>query len=265
MGIVTTSEDQFVILEIQDKIATITINNLPMNPLSKGVMDGIEDAFNRLEKEEDLRVIIITGAGEKAFVAGADIKEFPTWTVNMAIEKTARGQRLFQRIEEFPVPTIAAIGGYALGGGLELALACDIRIASENAKMGLPEVTLGIIPGYGGTQRLSRSIGAGQAKKMVYTGEMINAEKALAIGLVQNVVKREELIDYVRGVAEKIAANAPIAVRCAKRAINDERLLSISHGIAVELEGAAMVFASEDRTIGIDAFINKERPTFCNR
>lgn len=259
------SQQELVILEIKDKIATVTLNNPPMNPLSRPVLEGLKQTLDRLEQEDDLRVIIFTGAGEKAFVAGADIKEFPTWTPQSAIDNTAYGQRLFQRIESFPVPTIAAVGGFALGGGLELALTCDIRIASENAKMGLPEVTLGIIPGYGGTQRLVRAIGPGQAKKLMYTGEMIPAAKALGIGLVQDVVKREELMNVVRELAEKIAANAPIAVRCAKNAIDDERRLTMPHGSATELEATATVFASEDKIEGVNAFIEKRKPIFRNR
>ncbi len=251
-------------LSLSGSIATLIVNNPPMNPLSQSVLDGLRAALSRLEQERDLRAVILTGAGEKAFVAGADIKEFTSWTPESAVDLTARGQRLFNDIENFPVPFIAAVNGYALGGGLELALACDIRIASRNAKLGLPEASLGIIPGYGGTQRLSRTISVGQAKKMVYTAEMIDAQKALELGLVQDVVDQSELVPFANALAEKIAANGPVAVRQAKKAINAERAQSLPYGTAIELRAAGTVFASLDRLEGVQAFIEKRKPVFKN-
>lgn len=256
--------NEYVSTEIESLIATVVIDNPPMNPLKKEVMDGIRAAFSYIGSQDDVRVVIITGAG-KAFVAGADIKEFTSWTPELAIELTAKGQRLFGEIENFPIPVIAAVNGYALGGGLELALSCDIRIASNLAKMGLPEVTLGIVPGYGGTQRLGRTIAPGYAKKMVFTGEIINADKALELGLVDDVTAPEQLLPTARDIALKIAANGPIAVRSAKTAMNAERRQSMPYGIAVELDAAGRVFASEDKIEGVAAFIEKRKPAFKNK
>lgn len=258
-------DNTFVSCLLNEGIATITIKNPPMNPLSEGALDGIRESFNLLSKDDSVRAVIITGEGEKAFVAGADIKEFPGWTPDIAEDRTNKGQRLFSKIENFKTPVIAAVNGYALGGGLELALSCDIRIASENARLGLPEVTLGIIPGYGGTQRLCRTINVGEAKKMVYTGEMIKADHALAIGLVQEVLPLSELMPRAKAIAGKIAQNGPIAVRGAKQAINCERNFSIQQGMDVELAVAREVFGSEDKNEGVGAFIEKRKAIFNNR
>jgi enoyl-CoA hydratase len=251
--------------KLEDKIATVTIDNPPMNPLCKDAIDGLRDSFNLLAKEADVRAVIITGAGDKAFVAGADIKEFPTWTTDMAEELGSKGQRIFSQIENFPAPVIAAINGFALGGGLELALSCDIRLASETARLGLPEVSLGIIPGYGGTQRLSRTINPGDAKKLVYTADMIKADRALQLGLVQEVLPLDKLMERAYELAKKIASNAPIGVRGAKRAINDERNVTIERGLAVELSVTRQTFDSEDKKEGVDAFINKRKAEFKNK
>ncbi|MDR2089882.1 MAG: enoyl-CoA hydratase/isomerase family protein [Clostridiales Family XIII bacterium] len=251
--------------KLSDGIAVVTIDNPPMNPLCKDAIDGLRDSFNLLLKEDSVRAVILTGAGEKAFVAGADIKEFPTWTQDMAEDLAEKGQRIFSQIENFPAPVIAAINGFALGGGLELALSCDIRIASENARMGLPEVSLGIIPGYGGTQRLSRTINPGDAKRMIYTAEMIKADKALQLGLVQEVLPLASLMDKAFEIAKKICANAPIAVRGTKRAVNSERNMTIAQGLAEELAVTRQVFGSEDKKEGVDAFINKRKADFKNR
>jgi len=256
--------DRLVTVTCEDHIAVVVIDNPPVNPLNNDVLTELREIFAGLEQKEDVRAVIITGAGNKAFVAGADIKEFPTWTPEMSEDFTERGQRLFTRIENFPAPVIAAIGGFALGGGLELALSCDIRIASEKAKMGLPEVSLGIIPGYGGTQRLCRTIPVGEAKKMIYTAEHINAEKALAIGLVQQVVPQSELLETAKALANKIASNGPVAVRIAKQAVNSERNASMPHGLAAELAGSKAVFQTKDKQEGVDAFIHKRTPNWQN-
>jgi enoyl-CoA hydratase/carnithine racemase len=261
----TVYKNSVIECRLQDEIATVTINNPPMNPLCKEAIDGLRDSFNLLEKESDVRVVVLTGSGDKAFVAGADIKEFPTWTPDMAEDLSAKGQRIFSQIENFPAPVIAAINGFALGGGLELALSCDIRLIAEKARVGLPEVSLGIIPGYGGTQRLCRTINPGDAKKLIYTADMIKADKALQLGLVQEVLPLAELMDRAYELAKKIATNAPIAVKGAKRAINDERNLSITRGLDVELSVVREAFSSEDKKEGIDAFINKRSATFKNK
>jgi len=256
---------EYVKLTLDKNIAVITIDNPPMNPLSDGVLAGLKEALDTLDKVEDVRALVITGAGEKSFVAGADIKEFTAWTAESAVDLTARGQRLFQRIENFPAPVIAAINGYALGGGLELALCADIRVVSKSAKMGLPEVGLGIIPGYGGTQRLIRAINIGQAKKLIYTGACVSAEKALELGLVQDVVEPDLLMDFVLELATGIAKNAPIAVRCAKSAINAISNSEMPFGLSVELQASATVFSSKDRVEGVNAFIEKRKPVFQNQ
>ncbi len=253
-----------VVCHVESEIAVLTINNPPMNTLDRTVMDGIRACFNRLRQNETVRVVLVTGEG-RSFVAGADIKEFSSWTPDEVEDVTNKGQRIFMQIERFPAPVIAVINGFALGGGLELALACDLRIASENAKLGLPEVKLGIIPGYGGTQRLCRTVPVGQAKKMIYTGEIISASEAREIGLVEAVVSPDELMNTALDIARKIAANAPIAVSGTKQSINMGRNLSIEQGMDIELRIARMCFGTDDKKEGVDAFINKRRPRFLRK
>ncbi|NLW77835.1 MAG: hypothetical protein GXY32_00270 [Ruminococcaceae bacterium] len=246
-------------------IAIVTIDNPPMNALNVDVINGLYAAFGALEDNNDVRVVILTGAGDKAFVAGADIKEFPNWTRDNVRDISSRGQRLFTLIENFKTPVIGAINGFALGGGLELALVCDIRLASEKARMGLPEVSLGIVPGYGGTQRLAQSIPVGEAKKMIYSAEHVKADRAYQIGLVQGVYAPEALMDEAMALAKKIAANAPLGVQHAKRAVGYVRNLTIEQGMAAELEATYQTFITEDKVEGVDAFINKRTPDFKNR
>ena len=256
-----TSEKVRCVLEAG--IALVTIDNPPMNALNKQVMDDIRACFNALREEPTLRAVVVTGEG-RAFVAGADITEFTSWTPDLAEDFTEKGQRIFTQIENFPTPVIAAVNGFAFGGGLELALACDIRIASEKAKMGLPELTLGIIPGYGGTQRLSRTIGMGKAKKMIFSAEPVDAAEALACGLVEIVAPVDGLLAAAMDLAKKIAAVAPIAARNAKKAINSGRNLSIEQGLAIELALAKECFRTEDKVEGVDAFVNKRKAQFKN-
>ncbi|MDR2156293.1 MAG: enoyl-CoA hydratase/isomerase family protein [Clostridiales Family XIII bacterium] len=252
-------------LSIDGHIAVVTVDRPPVNPLNKAVMDGLRNVFTELADNNDVWVVILTGAGEKAFVAGADIKEFPEWTPDIAEDFTEKGQRIFAKIENHPTPVIAAINGVALGGGLELALACDIRLASDNAKMGLPEVSLGIIPGYGGTQRLCKAINVGEAKKLIYSARHITAEKAYQIGLVQDVYPQAELMNEARALAEQICKNGPVAVREAKKAINYERNTWIESGLNAELQAARTVFGTADKQEGVTAFIEKRKPVFKNR
>lgn len=254
-----------VLCVVEHGIATVTVENPPMNSLNRDVINGLRECFVWLSEYGELRAAILTGSGKRAFVAGADIKEFTSWTPDIAEELTSEGQTVFTLIENCPVPVIAAINGYALGGGLELALACDIRVASEQAQMGLPEVTLGIIPGYGGTQRLCRTVSVGKAKQMIFTGEFIDAPEAKAIGLVESIVPPDLLMDEAMALATRIAGNGPIAVRGAKRAVNAGRNLSIEQGMAVELGVARMVFETRDKTEGVMAFIEKRKPKFSNQ
>lgn len=257
-------ELEFVRGFIKEGVGVVTIDNPPMNPLSKGVIEGLEACMKWME-ESDARVVILTGAGEKAFVAGADIKEFPDWNEKNVRSLTERGQVLFSYVENFPVPTVAAINGYALGGGLELALCCDIRIASEHSKLGLPEVSLGIIPGYGGTQRLGKVVPMGYAKLMIFTGMPITAQRGMEIGLLQNVVDSSELMNEALSIGEKICQHGPLAVKGAKRAINYQGQGIIEKGLKEEIDITCQLFASEDKREGVAAFIEKRKPVFQNR
>lgn len=253
-----------IICNIEEGIAIVKINNPPVNSLNNEVMNGLDECFSDLYKNDEIRAVIITGEGN-SFVAGADIKEFVSWTASMARELTQKGQCLFTKIENYPRPVIAAINGYALGGGLELALVCDIRIASENAKFGLPETTLGIVPGYGGSARLPKIINEGQAKKMIFTGEMIDAMEAKNIGLVQEVVSQELTLQRSMEIATKIKQNAPIAISNIKRVINMGRDLSIEENLKNEAEVSEICFSSQDKIEGVDSFINKRKAKFVNR
>jgi enoyl-CoA hydratase len=248
---------------IEGAIALITIDNPPVNSLNFEVMEGLATCFDDLYKNNDIRVVIITGEG-KQFVAGADIKEFVSWTPDNAKMLTQRGQHIFTTIENYARPVIAAVNGVALGGGLELCLVADIRIASEKAKFGLPEVGLGIIPAYGGSTRLSRVVNEGQAKKMIYTGELINAAEAKEIGLVQEVVAAEALMERAMQLARKISENAPIAITCVKKVINSNRETTIEENLINEAEAAEICFNSKDKEEGVDAFINKRKANFRN-
>ena len=212
------------------------------------------------------RCVIITGAGEKAFVAGADIAEMSGLTKAEGKAFGKKGNDIFRKIETLPVPVIAAVNGFALGGGCELAMSCDIRIASENAVFAQPEVSLGITAGFGGTQRLARTIGVGKAKELLYTTSKVKAPEALALGLVNAVVPLENLMDEAMKLAEKIARNAPIAVRATKKAINDGLQVSIDEGVAIEEELFGSCFETLDQQNAMKAFVAKEKPApFENR
>lgn len=257
-------EQKKVTICIAEKhIAIVTIDAPPMNPLNKEVMSELQNAFEVLLLQSDIRVVILTGSG-KAFVAGADIKELAKWTPDSSLILNGRGQNLVSLIENYPGVVIAAINGYALGGGLEIAMACDLRIASEKAKVGLPEVKLGIIPGYGGTCRLPRLIGLGQAKKMIFTGEHISAQAALALGLVEEVTSPDNLLERATELAKQISANAPIAVKKAKELLNYGRGLTVEESLLAELKSAKECYASKDSARGIEAFIEKREPLFLN-
>ena len=239
-------------------VATITINRpKALNALSTQVLTELNAALDEVAADQDVYALVITGAGEKSFVAGADIAEMKDKSVEEAAVYGKFGNEVFRKIETFRCPVIAAVNGFALGGGCELAMSCDIRVASENAVFGQPEVGLGITPGFGGTQRLARLVGAGIAKEMIFTARNIKADRAAEIGLVNKVVAAEELMTTVMKMAAGIAKNAPIAVAYAKKAINNGLQTDIDAGIAIEVEEFSNCFASEDQTYGMTCFLEK--------
>lgn len=250
-----------IILEKQEKISIITINRPEsLNALNGNTISELSSALDLLENDTDCRVIIVTGSGEKSFVAGADIKEFSDFGQNEAEKLARNGQNLlFNKIENLKKPVIAAINGFALGGGLELAISCHIRYASENAKLGLPEVTLGLIPGYGGTQRLPKLVGKGIANEMIFSAKMITAEKAKEIGLVNEVYPIENLLPKTIELASLISKNSPQGISKAIAAVN----ASDNHnGYEIEIKSFAELFEMEDKKEGVSAFINKRKPNF---
>jgi len=252
-----------IIVEVVEKIAIVTINRSnQLNALNKETIAELSQAFQELESNNDARVIIITGSGDKAFVAGADIKEFYQFNVDQGKELSALGhQSLFNLVENLKTPVIAAVNGFALGGGLELAMSCHFRIASNNAKLGLPEVTLGVIPGYGGTQRLAQLVGKGRAMEMIMTAKMISAEEANNYGLVNNVVPQEELLETCKAIALKIVKNSSTAIAGAIKAVN-AGYADGENGYEVEIEEFGRCFGSKDFNEGTNAFIEKRKPNF---
>jgi enoyl-CoA hydratase len=247
----------------EDNKAYILINKpKSLNSLNKETLLELEQAIDLIAKDKKLQVVIIRGKGDKAFVAGADIKEMAGMDPIQAEEFASLGQRVFDKIEKLSIPVIAAVNGHALGGGCELALACDIRIASENAQFGQPEVGLGIIPGFGGTQRLNKIIGEGLAKEYIYTGKFINSKKAKEINLVNHVVKLEKLDDKAEEIANQIMNNSPFAVKMAKEAINFKHDSNQSSGLDYEAKLFGLCFSTYDQQEGMQAFIKREKPHF---
>lgn len=257
---------QTIRYEKNGNIGIATINRPEaLNALNSTVISELEQLISEVEKDAELGAFIITGEG-RSFVAGADIGEQSTMDVAAGRKWGQRGSALMRRIEKLEIPTIAAVNGFALGGGCELAMSCDIRIASENAVFAQPEVSLGITAGFGGTQRLARTIGVGKAKELLYTTSKVKAPEALALGLVNAVVPLESLMDEAMKLAEKIARNAPIAVRATKKAINDGLQVSIDEGVAIEEELFGSCFETQDQQNAMKAFVAKEKPApFENR
>ncbi len=246
---------------VQDRIATITIDRpASRNALDEPTVREIDRALMEAEENRDAAVLVFTGGGEKVFVSGADLRDLHFRRARQALEASLN--HLFARIDAFPKPTIASMNGHALGGGMELALACDFRIAVSSAKLGFPEVGLGILPGAGGTQRLPRLVGLGRAKEMILTAEPIGAEQALAMGLVTRVVAREDLESATRDLAERIASRAPLALRLAKAALNLSARVSLDSGLAFETVSQSVLFETKDKREGISAFLEKRRPQF---
>ena len=260
---------QLISTEQQDSVAVVTIDNPPMNALSAPLLDELGAEIDRLDADEGVRAIVLVGAGERAFVAGADIKEFPSLreAATDANERgSARGiQKLGHRMDAARTPFIAAIHGFCLGGGLELAMCCDVRIASEDAQLGQPEIKLGLIPGGGGTQRLPRLVGAGRALLLNLTGDFIDASTAYDWGLVEKVVPREELRDTALGLARTIAARSPVSVGILRELARTTRDLSLEEGLRREADGFRRCLESEDGAEGVAAFIEKREPSFTGR
>jgi len=259
-------EFENILVSQQDHIATITMNRpTKLNALNKATIQELHDAFAELDSDVNIRAIIITGSGEKAFVAGADIAEFANFSPEEGMQLAAKGQELlFDFIEDLKTPVIAAINGFALGGGLELAMACHFRIASDNAKMGLPEVSLGVIPGYGGTQRLPLLIGKGKAMEMIMTAGMMSAAEAKDYKLVNDVVTLDQLLPHCTAIAQKIARNSPTAITGAIKAINAGFKDGVN-GYQTEIDGFGHAFTTHDFREGTTAFLEKRKPTFSGK
>ena len=250
---------EFINYEVDSAVAVLTINRpKALNALNSAVLDELNAALDAIDLNE-VRALIITGAGEKSFVAGADIGEMSTLTKAEGEAFGKKGNDVFRKIETLPIPVIAAVNGFALGGGCEISLACDIRICSENAVFGQPEVGLGITPGFGGTQRLARAVGVGMAKQMIYTARNIKAPEALRIGLVNAVYPIEELMVAAKKMASMIASNAPIAVRNCKKAINDGLQTDIESGVAIEEKLFGDCLETEDQRYGMAFFLDRNK------
>jgi enoyl-CoA hydratase len=255
-----------LLITLEDQIATVVINRpTKLNALNIATISDLNKAITVLSKNKDVRVIVLTGSGEKAFVAGADISEFAHFTIEEGTQLATQGQELlFDFIENLKTPVIAAVNGFALGGGLELAMACHFRVASENAKMGLPEVSLGVIPGYGGTQRLPQLVGKGRAMEMIMTAGVITAEEAKQFGLVNHVVPQAELLAYCTAIAHKIIKNSPFAIGRAIKAIN-ANYTEGKNGYDTEIKNFGKCFGTQDFTEGTTAFLEKRKPVFTGK
>jgi enoyl-CoA hydratase len=248
---------------VEGGVATITINRpTALNALNYDTLKEMLDCFGEIGKSKEIHAVIITGSGKKAFVAGADISFMAELEPLKAREFARLGHEVMNVIENLPQPVIAAINGFALGGGCEMALACDIRLASENAKFGQPEVNLGVLPGFGGTQRLPRLVGKGHANELLFSGKMINAEEACRIGLVNRVIAQDKLLEECTSLAGMIVAKAPVAVRLCKEAVNNGMEMDLARGCAHEADLFGICFASEDQQEGMKAFLEKRAPQF---
>lgn len=250
-----------ILIDHEDRTTIITINRpQSLNALNAKTIMELSNALDEISKDTNCRVAIITGSGEKSFVAGADIKEFSDFGTSAAEELARNGQNiLFNKIENLNKPVIAAVNGFALGGGLELAMACHIRYASDNARLGLPEVTLGLIPGYGGTQRLPKLVGKGLANELIFSAKMIPAQRAKEIGLVNDVFSLEELLPKTKELAKQIAQNSPMGITKAIQAVNQS---DSSTGFETEIKAFGELFEMDDKKEGVAAFLEKRKPSF---
>jgi enoyl-CoA hydratase len=255
-----------LVLEKEEKVAVVSINRPDkLNALNNETLEDLRNIFTELEDDNEVYCIVLTGSGKKAFVAGADISELNKLDTSTAKEFAENGQAIFNLIENFGKPVIAAVNGFALGGGCELSLACHIRLASENAKFGQPEINLGIIPGFGGTQRLPRVITRSRAMEYILTGDMIDAQEALKIGLVNSVYSQSELLHAAKNLAKKISSKGQRAVSLAMKAVNFSGELSLKEGLNYEASLFALCCGSEDFKEGTEAFLEKRKPQFKNK
>lgn len=253
-------------LERRERVAILTLNRPDaLNALSVSMLDDLDAHLNSLENDPEVRALVLTGAGDRAFTAGADINHMRTATPLEARDYARRGHAVTNRLENFPKPVIAAVNGYALGGGCELALACDIRLASEKAQFGLPEVNIGILPGWGGTQRMARATSPGFAKELIFTGRRVRADEALAAGLANHVYPDGELMDRAIALAEEIATKPPWAIAAAKEVVNLALEGDLQGHLARELDAFALAFTTEDQREGMAAFFEKRTPEFRGR
>lgn len=252
-----------ILLEVQDNIATITLNRPDAaNAFSKQMLHNFQEILAEIKYDQNIRTVIITGAGEKVFCAGADLKERSTMSQVEVKQTVSLIRQVVNDVEQLPMPVIAAINGAAFGGGLELALACDFRIAVDKARVGLTETSLAIIPGAGGTQRLSRLIGIGKAKELIYTARRVDAHEAKELGILEHVVPAEELLNKAKEIAERIAENGPIAVNQAKQAINRGIEVDLQTGLQIEQMAYAITIPTKDRIEGLTAFKEKRKPIY---
>ncbi|MBS7647315.1 enoyl-CoA hydratase/isomerase family protein [Candidatus Bathyarchaeota archaeon] len=258
-----SKEYETIKMEREENVLWLILNRPHrLNAFNDVLMEELADALDTAEKDQSIRCVVITGEGDRAFSAGADITMFPKVTPVKAEEFSRMGQKVFSKIEEMSKPVIAAINGFALGGGLELALACDFRIAAEHAELGSPEITLGLIPGWGGTQRLVRIVGLAKAKEMVMLGTRLKAEEALKIGLVHKVVHYEDLRSEARQLAKKLCEGPPIALKYAKYALNFGTQVPLEAGLHIESALMALTFSTEDIKEGIEAFMSRRKAEF---
>ena len=252
-----------IIFKVEEQIATITFNRPKvLNALNEASLKEFSHAIDKVAGDEDIRVLILTGAGDRSFVAGADITEFLKFNALKAKIFSEMGHGIVSKLQELPIPVIGAVNGFALGGGCEVVIACDFIYASENAMFGLPEINLGIIPGFGGTQRLSRLIGKNRAKEMIFTGKMISAAEAQAMGLVNKVCVQDQLMDEVLNVAKVIVSKGKISLRAAKQAINTGMDVDLNTGCRIEIDAFAICLASPDAKEGTKAFLEKRPADF---
>jgi enoyl-CoA hydratase len=252
-----------IIYQVDEGIATITFNRpKALNALNAALLEEFSQALDAIAADENIRVLVLTGAGDKSFVAGADITELATFNPLTAKNFAKKGHTILGKLQQLSIAVIAAVNGFALGGGTEIAIACDFIYASENAKFGQPEINLGLIPGFGGTQRLPRLIGTNMAKELVFTGKMISADEAVQIGLANKVVAKDQLMQEVMKTAREITSKGKVSLRAAKQAINNGLNADLATGIHIEIEAFGMCYASSDSKEGTAAFLEKRKAAF---